>query len=90
MSKTLDQRYIKVAQACLKILNNLVPGADRSKQIQELHSAIENAVNDLYKQQELELGRVYATLRAIEALPDDPKSLEQAKALARQATPTAH
>ncbi len=90
MSKTLDQRYMKVAQACLKILNNLVPGADRSKQIQQLHDAIDQSISDLYKQQERELGRVYATLRAIEALPDDPKSLEQARALARQAMPTAH
>ncbi len=90
MQKTLDQKYMQVARACLQVLNNINPAADRSAQIKELHSAIDNAINDLYKQQEQSLGRTFSALRAIAELDPHSNDIEQAIELAKQALPPRH
>lgn len=90
MQKTLDKNYMQVARACLQVLNNINPAADRSAQIQELYEAIDTAIADLYKQQEQSLGRTYSTLRQIAELDPGNTSIEQAIELANQALPPRH
>jgi len=90
MQKTLDQKYMQVARACLQVLNNVNPAADRSAQIQELYNAIDAAINQLYKQQEQSLGRSFSALREIAALDPDSDQLKDAIKLAREALPASH
>ncbi|MEH6823198.1 MAG: hypothetical protein V7629_04705 [Motiliproteus sp.] len=90
MHKTLDQKYMQVARACLQVLNNVNPAADRNAQIQELYSAIDSAINQLYKQQEQSLGRSFSALRAIAALDPDDDNIADAIKLAREALPPSH
>jgi hypothetical protein len=90
MQKSLDQKYMQVARACLKVLNNINPAADRSAQIDELYQAIDGAINDLYKQQEQSLGRTYSALRAIAELDPATNDIEAAIQMASQALPPRH
>ena len=92
MHKSLDQKYMQVARACLQVLNNVNPAADRSAQIQELYGAIDTAINQLYKQQEQSLGRSFSALRAIADLENarTVHDIAEAIKLAREALPPSH
>ncbi|MFT5721177.1 MAG: hypothetical protein ACI9W6_001490 [Motiliproteus sp.] len=90
MHKTLDQKYMQVARACLQVLNNVNPAADRTAQIQELYGAIDTAINQLYKQQEQSLGRSFSALRAIAELDPEQDQVAAAIKLAREALPPSH
>ncbi|MFT6915884.1 MAG: hypothetical protein ACJAWL_002194 [Motiliproteus sp.] len=90
MHKTQDQKYMQVARACLQVLNNVDPAADRNAQIQELYGAIDTAINQLYKQQEQALGRSVSALRAIAELDPEQDQTAAAIKLAREALPASH
>ena len=90
MQKSLDQKYMHVARACLHVLNNVNPAADRSTQIQELYEAIDASISDLYKEQEKSLGRTFTALRQIAELDPQTSNLEQAIEMASQALPPRH
>lgn len=90
MPKNRDERYMQVARACLKVLNNVSPATDRDQQIKEVYQAIDLAIADLYKQQEVQLAAAFGTLRQIAELDPARHSLEQAIELARQITPVQH
>ena len=90
MSNTRDQQYAQIARACLHVLNNINPAADRSEQIEALYQAIDNAMGDLYKAQEQSLGRCYTTLNAIANLDPNSAELKHAIQLAQQALPPSH
>ncbi|WP_207061995.1 hypothetical protein [Motiliproteus sp. SC1-56] len=90
MSETLDQRYMQVAQACLKVLNNINPAADRSEQIKEVYAAIDRAVGELYKQQETQLATALGALRQIAEMDPAKDHLDQAVTLARAVVPVHH
>jgi hypothetical protein len=81
---------MQVARACLQTLNNINPAADRATQIQELYQAIDDAVGELYKQQEQLLGRQLTALRAIAELDPAQDDLNRAIELASQALPASH
>ncbi|MEH6471915.1 MAG: hypothetical protein V7752_11745 [Halopseudomonas sp.] len=90
MHKTLDQKYMQVARSCLQVLNNVDPDADRAAQINELYTAIDKAISELYKQQEQSLGRSVSALRAIAELDPTDADLNQAITLANEALPRSH
>ena len=90
MSKPLDQRYIKIARACLDVLNNINPAINREQQIQQVYKAIDQAINELYKQQEQQLGQAFTTLRAISQLNPEQHSLDDAVRLAKAILPPSH
>ncbi|WP_210396201.1 hypothetical protein [Motiliproteus sediminis] len=90
MSQPLDQRYINIARACLNVLNNVNPALNRDQQISAVYDAIDAAINDLYKQQEQQLGQAFTALRAITRLDPEKHSVEDAIALARQVLPASH
>lgn len=90
MSQTRDQQYAKIARACLQVLNNVNPAADRSSQIQELYDAIDAAIGDIYKHQQQALDQCYSTLQTIATLDPQQHDLEQAIELAKQQLPSRH
>ncbi len=90
MSDTLDKRYMKVASACLAALNSLDTGAKRQQQIQAVYEAIEEAVGDLYRQQQTELKATRSALEKIATLDPSEATLEDAISLARTNLPVRH
>ncbi|HEY5718440.1 MAG TPA: hypothetical protein VIS52_08090 [Motiliproteus sp.] len=90
MSKPLDQRYIAIARACLGVLNNVNPAIDRDQQIQQVYQAIDAAINDLYKQQEQQLGQAFSALRAISRLDPAESDLAAAQRIAKGVLPPSH
>ncbi len=90
MKKQLDERYVQIARACLKVLNNVSPAADRSQQIQEVYEAIDNAIADLYKKQEQDLAVAFQALRQISELQPGKDELQQAIDIAAAVTPVRH
>ncbi|OMH38388.1 hypothetical protein BGP75_08005 [Motiliproteus sp. MSK22-1] len=90
MKKQLDERYMQVARACLQVLNNVNPAADRSQQIQEVYQAIDKAIADLYKKQEQDLAIAYAALREIAQMDASKDDLNRAINLANGVLPKHH
>ncbi len=87
MKKQLDESYMQVARACLSVLNNVSPAADRQQQIQEVYNAIDNAIADLYKKQEQDLSTAYAALREISQMQPGKDDLNRAITLANAVLP---
>ncbi len=87
MKKQLDERYMQVARACLNVLNNVSPAADRQQQIKEVYEAIDVAIADLYKKQEQDLSTAYAVLREISQLQPGKDDVNRAITLANAVLP---
>ena len=90
MKTDLDQRYMQVAKACLQVLNNVSPAADRSQQIIEVYKAIDVAISDLYKHQEVQLANLYIALKEIAQLEEGENELSQAVKIAQSLLPSEH
>ena len=90
MKKQLDERYIQVARACLNVLNNVNPAADRNQQIQEVYEAIDKAIADLYKKQEQDLATAYGALRQIAQMQPGTDDLNRAITIANAVLPGKH
>ncbi len=90
MQKQLDERYAQIARACLKVLNNVNPAADREAQIQEVYQAIDRAIAELYKKQEQDLATAYGALRQIAQLQPGRDDLNRAITLASAVLPARH
>ncbi|WP_421861937.1 hypothetical protein [Motiliproteus sp.] len=90
MSHSRDKQYAQIARACLQVLNNVNPAADRSAQIQELYDAIDAAMGDIYKHQQQALDQCYSTLQTIASMDPQQHNLEQAIELAAQQLPARH
>jgi len=90
MKKQLNERYIQIARACLNVLNNVNPAVNREQQIEEVYQAIDKAVAELYKKQELDLATAYGALRQIAKLDPSKDDVNRAITLANAVLPPEH
>ena len=79
-----DQRYIRIAKACLRAINATTGGKqDISDEIQRVYDAIDEAFRQEFMTQEREMILARESLQQIAGLDED--RLHQAKEIAQQA-----
>lgn len=80
MASKQDQRYIQIAKACLKALNQAATNpADREKSIQDVYDAIDTAFN---KQTAVIQRELQTANQALEQIRDDTINLNDAQKIA--------
>lgn len=79
-----DQRYIRIAKACLRAVNQMTAGKqDISEEVQRVYEAIDEAFRQEFSSLEQEISLARDSLEQIAALDDN--SLPIARKLATQA-----
>ncbi|WP_305858022.1 hypothetical protein [Balneatrix alpica] len=88
MSQARNQRYMKIASACLQALKEVAPGESREEQIQRVYAAIDEAFQAANQDYAQQLTQSLVVLEQIARLGDD--ELHKARELARAALPQRH
>ena len=82
MASKQDQRYIQIAKACLKALNQAATNpADREKSIQDVYDAIDSAFN---KQTAVIQRELQTASKALEEIKNNTINLNDAQKIAAE------
>ncbi|MFP8965926.1 hypothetical protein ACKC9G_05040 [Pokkaliibacter sp. CJK22405] len=88
MSQARNQRYIKIATACLQALKQVDSQAERDEQISKVYQAIDTAFQEANHEYAMQLTQALVALEQIATLPEGDQ--HRARDIALAALPARH